>query len=79
MTVWSGLGEWISRNLGKGDKVVIGGRLRWREWGEGDAKRQAVDITADTVIPVPRSGGDAPDERYTAAAAAGPVDDEIPF
>ena len=79
VTVWSGLGEWVSRNLDKGDKVVIGGRLRWREWGEGDAKRQAVDITADTVIPVPRSTKDAPDEQYAASAAARFADDDIPF
>ena len=79
VTVWSGLGEWVSRNVAKGDKVVIGGRLRWREWGEGDAKRQAVDITAETVIPVPRTSSDAPDQQYAAAAAARPVDDDIPF
>ena len=79
VTVWSGLGEWVSRNLAKGDKVVIGGRLRWREWGEGDAKRQAVDITADTVIPVPRTSSDTPDEQYAAMAAAAASDDDIPF
>jgi single-strand DNA-binding protein len=80
VTVWSGLGEWVARNLAKGEKVVVGGRLRWREWGEGDAKRQAVDITADTVIPVPRTSTDAPDAQYAAATAARAVDDdEIPF
>ncbi len=55
VTIWSGLGEWIGNNVSKGDKVVVAGRLRWREWDtdKGD-KRQAVDITADSVIPIPR-------------------------
>lgn len=56
VTVWSGLGEWMGRNLKKGQKVVVSGRLRWREWGEEGAKRQAVDITADSVVPVVRDG-----------------------
>ncbi len=57
VTVWSGLGEWMGRNLHKGQKVVVSGRLRWREWEapNGD-KRQAVDITADSVVPVVRDG-----------------------
>jgi single-strand DNA-binding protein len=57
VTIWSGLGEWMSRNLTKGQKVVVSGRLRWREWEapNGD-KRQAVDITADSVVPVVRDG-----------------------
>jgi single-strand DNA-binding protein len=55
VTIWRGLGEWISKNVASGDKVVGAGRLRWREWEttQGD-KRQAVDISADSVVPVPR-------------------------
>ncbi len=55
VTIWSGMGEWIAKNVSKGEKVVVAGRLRWREWetDSGD-KRQAVDITADSVIPIPR-------------------------
>jgi single-strand DNA-binding protein len=57
VTIWSGLGEWMGRNLHKGQKVVVSGRLRWREWEtpNGD-KRQAVDINADSVVPVVRDG-----------------------
>ena len=54
VTIWSGLGEWIGRNVSKGEKVVVAGRLRWREWETDGDKRQAVDITADSVIPIPR-------------------------
>ena len=56
VTVWSGLGEWMGRNLHKGQKVVVSGRLRWREWEQDGNKRQAVDITADSVVPVVRDG-----------------------
>jgi single-strand DNA-binding protein len=72
VTIWSGLGEWIANNVAKGEKVVVAGRLRWREWDTEDGKRQAVDITADSVIPVHRSATtDAP-------AAAEPAEAEPP-
>jgi single-strand DNA-binding protein len=57
VTIWSGLGEWMGRNLHKGQKVVVSGRLRWREWEQDGNKRQAVDITADSVVPVVRDNG----------------------
>lgn len=64
VTIWAGLGEWVAGNLAKGNKVVVAGRLRWREYEtQGGTprkptttKRQAVDITADSVIPVRRNG-----------------------
>ncbi|MBA3747009.1 MAG: single-stranded DNA-binding protein [Solirubrobacterales bacterium] len=56
VTVWSGLGEWMGRNLHKGQKVVVSGRLKWREWETEGQKRQAVDIVADSVVPVVREG-----------------------
>jgi len=55
VTIWGGLGEWIAKNVCSGDKVVVAGRLRWREWETKDGdKRQAVDITADSIVPVAR-------------------------
>lgn len=56
VSVWGGLGEWMANNLSKGQKVVVSGRLKWREWGEEGNKRQAVDISADSVVPVVRDG-----------------------
>jgi single-strand DNA-binding protein len=71
VTLWSGVGEWIAGNLTKGDKVVIAGRLRWREYDTADGdKRQAIDITADSIVPAPRS--------TTPTTVAG-ADDDIPF
>lgn len=57
VSVWGGLGEWMANNLSKGQKVVVSGRLKWREWGEEGNKRQSVDISADSVVPVVRDGG----------------------
>ena len=56
VSIWGGLGEWMASNLSKGQKVVVSGRLKWREWGEEGNKRQAVDISADSVVPVVRDG-----------------------
>jgi single-strand DNA-binding protein len=57
VTIWSGMAEYAARQLSKGDKVVIAGRLQWREWETDDgAKRQSVDIVANSVVPVPRNG-----------------------
>ncbi|MHB1537754.1 MAG: single-stranded DNA-binding protein [Solirubrobacteraceae bacterium] len=50
VTVWGAQGENCARFLGKGRPVAIDGRLEWREWQTQDgAKRQAVDIIADSV------------------------------
>lgn len=77
VTVWSGLGEYIAKNLTKGEKVVVHGRLKWREFEVDGNKRQAVDITADSVIPVPRTNGTPgePAGGFDPRAA----DEDIPF
>jgi len=75
VTVWSGLGEWIAKNVTKGQKVVVGGRLKWREYEVDGAKRQVVDISADSVIPIPRTNSTAPEPEFAPTAA----DDDIPF
>ena len=50
ITVWGAQGENAARFLHKGRPVAIDGRLEWREWEAQDgAKRQAIDIIADSV------------------------------
>jgi single-strand DNA-binding protein len=50
VTVWGAQGENCAQYLAKGRPVAIDGRLNWREWEAQDgAKRQAVDIIADSV------------------------------
>lgn len=57
VTIWKGLGESVARQLSKGDTIVVSGRLRWREWQQDGGTRQAVDIVAESVVPVPRGDG----------------------
>jgi single-strand DNA-binding protein len=48
--VWGAQGENVARFLTKGRPVAVDGRLEWREWEAQDgAKRQAIDIIADSV------------------------------
>ena len=50
VTVWGAQGENCARFLSKGRPVAIDGRLEWREWqGNDGAKRESVEITADSV------------------------------
>lgn len=60
VTVWGAQGENCARYLSKGRPVAVDGRLEWREWETKEgAKRQAVDIVADTVqfLSSPRDDG----------------------
>lgn len=92
VTVWSGTGEWVASNTSKGTKVVVQGRLQWREWAasDGSGKRQAVDIVADNIVVMREGGGggqrftpeaDVPADTsgFTPAPAGAGVDDDIPF
>ena len=50
VTVWGAQGENCARFLSKGRPVCIDGRLEWREWqGQDGAKRESVEIVADSV------------------------------
>jgi single-strand DNA-binding protein len=74
VTIWSGLGEWMGRNLHKGQKVVVSGRLKWREWEQDGNKRQAVDIVADSVVPVVRDGAGGGQSNGYSARSDVPTD-----
>jgi len=74
VTIWSGLGEYIADKVTKGDKVVVAGRLRWREYEMDGTKRQAVDITADSIVPVQqRTVTEQPAEVETPTPTAAPA------
>ena len=92
VTVFGAQGENSAQYLAKGRPVAIEGRLNWREWETQEgAKRQAVDIIADTVQflgsrDAPQSNGvvesDVPADTsdfQEAAAVGGGKDDDIPF
>jgi single-strand DNA-binding protein len=62
----------VKRYTHKGSRVAIDGRLEWREWeGTDEHKRQAVSVTAGTVLFL-----DSSDEgRGGAQGDGGPVDE----
>jgi single-strand DNA-binding protein len=77
VNVWRGqvlgLAEHLAESLGRGDRVMVTGRLRQRSWEtpEGD-KRSVTELEADEVGPVssgqrPRSSGPASAAPATAA------------
>jgi single-strand DNA-binding protein len=50
VTVFGGMGESVHRYMSRGRRIVVDGRLEWREWETPEgAKRQAVEIVADKV------------------------------
>ena len=75
VTIWGGLGEWVAGNVASGDKVVVAGRLRWREWEKDGTKRSRVSIEADSIVPVPKGAKDT----STAPAPTPAGDEDIPF
>lgn len=54
VTVWGNQGVVCSEHLEKGRGVAISGRLDWNEKGEGEARREYVQIVADTVQFLPK-------------------------
>jgi single-strand DNA-binding protein len=91
VTVWGAQGENCAQYLSKGRPVAVDGRLNWREWEAQDgAKRQAVDIIADSVQflgsrdGVQQNGAQESDLRadtsdFDEVGVASGSDDEIPF
>lgn len=49
VTAWRALAVNLIGSLGKGEPVLVSGRLRVREWAEGEAKRSRVEIDARSV------------------------------
>ena len=78
VTMWAGIGEWVAEHLAKGDKIVLAGRLKWSEWDTTDGKRQAIEIHADSIVPITLR--DAWEPHHDQGANTNPVGDEdIPF
>jgi single-strand DNA-binding protein len=77
VTIWGRIGEWVAANVAKGDQVVIAGRLKWREYETADGtRRQAIDITADSIVPTRHTSHTEPTPDDV---EPGDVDDDIPF
>jgi single-strand DNA-binding protein len=92
VNVWRGQAEHLADSLGKGDRVMVTGRLRQRTWEtpEGD-KRSVAEIEADEVgaslrfatakveRATERSQGDRTQGRERQAERGGDFNDAPPF
>ena len=92
VTCWQSLAENVAESIGRGDRVVVSGRLNFSSWEtEAGEKRSKVDITADDVGPslkwataevsrTPRSDGSnfSAGQEQSTPASNFPTDEE-PF
>ena len=47
---WRGCGEFVSKWFGKGDPIIVDGRLQLRDWTDRDGnKRRSAEIVAENV------------------------------
>jgi single-strand DNA-binding protein len=76
VSVFGPQGENVERYLRKGSRLAIDGRLEWREWETGEAKRQSVSIVADSVEFLD-SPGSPQRERADGAAESGSEEGEL--
>jgi single-strand DNA-binding protein len=92
VNVWSGQAENLADSLGKGDRVMVTGRLRQRSWETPDEeKRSVTELEADEVgaslkwatVKVDRTSqrgnGDRSQGRERQAERSGAFDDAPPF
>lgn len=66
-TTFGKYAEIVSRDLKKGAKVCVEGRLRYSTWEQDGKKRSRVEVIADTI------------ETLAAARATEAKNDEVPF
>jgi single-strand DNA-binding protein len=92
VNVWRGQAEHLAESLGKGDRVMVTGRLRQRSWetAEGE-KRSVTELEADEVgaslkfatakveRATQRSNDDRPQGRQRRAERGGDFNDPAPF
>ncbi|MEO8273388.1 MAG: single-stranded DNA-binding protein [Chloroflexota bacterium] len=58
VSIWGDRGERAAENLRKGNRVLVDGRFRTREYEAKDGqKRMSLEITADTVMPLDKREG----------------------
>jgi len=79
VVTWNRLAETCNQFLTKGRRAYVEGRLHTRTWeGQDGQKRTRVEVIANTVLFLDRSGATAPTEE--AVEGTEPVEtDELPF
>jgi single-strand DNA-binding protein len=64
ITAWRELGKTIAEYKGKGDPVLVEGRLQYRTWEAQDgSKRSKVDVVADNIQFLPNGEGNGGGKR----------------
>jgi single-strand DNA-binding protein len=79
VTVWGAHGEACAEHLKKGRPVAVEGRLDWKESGEGEERREYVQIVANTVQFLGGKPQDKDEQGQPAAAGAEEGTDDIPL
>ena len=75
VSAWRELGERVANYKKKGDPILIEGRLQYRTWQTSDGtKRSAVDVVADNVQFLNRSGDPQQQTEVFASANKAPVE-----
>lgn len=69
ITAFGGQGEWLARNIGKGDPVTVSGQLEQQRWEKDGEKRSKVAIVARDIVPGQRGNGGG--ERQAPAQSSG--------
>ena len=66
ITAWRHSAEFVAQYFGKGDPIIVDGRLQYRTWKDDDGNtRSTVEVIADTF--------------YFAGGKSGEKSDELPF
>jgi single-strand DNA-binding protein len=79
VSVWGSQGENCAKYLSKGSKVVVNGRLDWREWGDQGSKRSEVSIKADRVQFLDTKQEGQGGRQAVPATTPADTNDEVPF
>jgi len=73
VSAWRELGEKVANYKKKGDPILIEGRLQYRTWQSPDGtRRSAVDVIADNVQFLNRSGDPQAQEEASGSATKAP-------
>lgn len=75
VSIWGGVGKHVGGRLTKGDRIVVSGRMEWREWEDKNGNtRQDYDVIADSVVTFDGGSGGSPGGGTGQASSDVPAD-----
>lgn len=79
ITVWGKIGEWVAKNMSKGDGLAVEGRLRFESWETEDgSKRSKVKVVANSIVPRNGGGGNGGGSGRDSSSSSAPAADNAP-